>query len=147
MCDDHRMTKETADGWVVVEGPAAGFAQTIRAGKHGLVADEPEEVGGTDTGLSPHRLVAAALGACTSMTLAMYARRKEWPLEHVRVRVLHSHLPAGSDPQGPAGEMRREIELTGALTDEQRARLLDIADKCPVHKTLTRGLRIETKLA
>lgn len=135
----------------VVHGNAAGFVQQITAGPHGLVADEPEAVGGTDTGASPYDLLLAALGACTSMTLALYARRKQWPLESVTVRLRHSRIHASDcesceTKEGKLDRIERDIELTGDLAGEQRARLIEIADKCPVHRTLTSEISIRTRL-
>jgi uncharacterized OsmC-like protein len=136
---------------VVVRGSAAGLAQQIVVGSHGLVADEPADAGGTDTGPSPYDLLAAALGACTSMTLGMYARRKQWPLDGVTVRLRHSRIYATDcadceTKEGMLDRIDRDIELTGDLTAEQRAKLLEIADKCPVHRTLTQGMHIRSRL-
>jgi uncharacterized OsmC-like protein len=136
---------------VVVRGNAAGFSQAIRAGLHELASDEPLDQGGADTGPSPYELLAAALGACTSMTLGMYARRKQWPLDDVTVRLRHSRIYAEDCADCETKEemldrIDRDIELAGNLTAEQRARLLEIADQCPVHRTLTRGMLIHTRL-
>ena len=137
-------------GEVVVTG-GPGFAQQIVARRHRFTADEPADVpGGTDTGPTPYDLVLAGLGACTSMTLRLYADRKQWPLEEVRVRLRHSNVYAEDcaeckDPGKKLGRIEREIEMLGPLDGAQRARLLEIADKCPVHKTLTGPLRIETR--
>ena len=129
-----------------------GFLQNVTSGpRHHLYADEPAAVGGTDRGLSPYGLLAAALGACTSMTLRMYANRKKWPLTHVRADVSHDRVHAGDCADCGDGaridRFRREITLEGDLDDEQRARLLEIADNCPVHRTLEAGARVETTLA
>ena len=135
----------------VTETDPDGFAQDVVAGggKHHLIADEPVAYGGTDRGLSPYQLLAASLGACTSMTLRMYARRKKWPLDGVSVDVTHDRMHA-QDAPSPGTEridrFRREITLTGPLDDEQRARLREIADKCPVHRTLEAGAKVETVL-
>jgi putative redox protein len=115
------------------------FKQEIRIAPHLLVADEPVDKGGGDEGPEPHEFLLAALGTCTSMTLNLYARRKGWPLTSVQV---HVSLTVG--PEG--AKFARRIELDGALDDEQRARLLDIANKCPVHKTLTGNIQIESTL-
>jgi putative redox protein len=136
---------------VVVRGLASGFAQHIEAGRHPLESDEPIEVGGTDTGPGPYDLLLAALGSCTSMTISLYARRKQWPLEEVIVRLKHSRIYAEDcadceTKQGMLDKIEREIVLKGALTDEQRSRLLEIANKCPVHRTLTSEIRIESRL-
>jgi uncharacterized OsmC-like protein len=135
---------------VVVRGSAAGFAQEIQAGRHRIVADEPASAGGTDTGPSPYDLLLAALGACTSMTVGMYARRKAWPLEEVAVHLRHSRIHATDcaeceTNEGMLDRIERDIHFTGPLTDEQRSKLLEIANKCPVHRTLTSEIDIETR--
>ena len=116
------------------------FRQTVRVGPHTLVADESVSAGGEDAGLAPHEWILAGLGACTAMTLQTYAQRKGWPLESVEVKVDGKHHDG-------AFSMTRAIAVTGDLTDEQRARLLEIANKCPVHKTLTGPIRIESTIA
>ena len=116
------------------------FQQTIEIGPHRLIGDEPTESGGDDAGLSPHEFLLAALGTCTSMTLKLYADRKGWPLHKVEVRV------TGEKRDG-VHVMQRTITLEGELDAEQRARLKEIAEKCPVHQTLTGQIRIETELA
>jgi putative redox protein len=135
---------------VVVEGSARGFAQQVTVGGHRLVADEPLAVGGTDTGPGPYDLLLAALGACTSMTVALYARRKQWPLESVRVRLRHERIHAADcadceTKQGMLDRIERDVELAGPLDAEQRARLIEIANKCPVHRTLTSEIVIRTR--
>ena len=135
---------------VVVRGSADGFAQEIHAGRHRIRADEPASAGGTDTGLSPYDLLLAALGACTSMTVGMYARRKAWPLEEVTVRLRHSKIHATDcaeceTKEGMLDRIERDIHFAGPLTDEQRAKLLEIANKCPVHRTLTSEIDIVTR--
>jgi len=139
-------------GTVTVHGSAAGFAQTIALGRHQLTADERTSAGGTDTGPNPYDFLLAALGSCTSMTVAMYARRKQWPLEAVTVRLRHSKIDAADcdecdTKEGKLDHIDRDIELVGALSNEQRARLLDIANKCPVHRTLTSEIHIQTRLS
>jgi putative redox protein len=141
----------TEPGTVIVHGNAAGFAQAIAAGSHQLTADEPTHVGGSDTGPNPYDFLLAALGSCTSMTVAMYARRKGWPLEAVTVRLRHGRIHAADceaceTKEGRIDHIERAVELTGALNDDQRARLMDIANKCPVHRTLKSEIHIETKL-
>ena len=136
---------------IVVQGSAAGFAQEIAIGQHRLTADEPLSAGGTDTGPNPYDLLLAALGSCTSMTVAMYARRKGWPLESVTVRLSHSKVHAAdcADCETKVGlldHVHRDVEFSGPLNEEQRARLLDIATKCPVHRTLESVIAIETHL-
>lgn len=131
----------------VTETDPAGFAQAISQGPHTLTADEPASFGGTDTGLTPYGLVAAGLGACTSMTIRMYARRKGWPLDGVSVDV--DHGKCHSDDSSTGGKIdcfTRTIHLSGALDADQRQKLLEIADKCPVHKTLERSNEIKTQL-
>jgi putative redox protein len=137
----------------VAESSAEGFLQDISAGpRHHVLADEPESYGGTDRGMSPYNFLAAGLGACTSMTIRMYARRKGWPLSHVSVDVTHDkvHAQDAGHANGGPGEkidrFTRVIRLTGDLDAEQRARLLEIADKCPVHRTLEGGASIATRL-
>jgi uncharacterized OsmC-like protein len=137
---------------VVVRGDAGGFAQEIAVGAHRLAADEPTAAGGTDTGPNPYDLLLASLGACTSMTVALYARRKGWPLEAVTVRLRHAKIHAADcadceTREGMIDRIERDIELTGVLTDEQRVRLLEIAGRCPVHRTLRSEIDIRTRLA
>ena len=131
----------------VSEADANGFLQDVQAGPHHILADEPLAYGGTNRGPSPYGLMAAGLGACTSMTLRMYARRKGWPLKHVSVDVSHNKVHA-QDAITPTSAnidlFRRRITVEGALSDEQRQKLLEIADKCPVHKTLEVSSRVET---
>lgn len=127
------------------------FQQEIRTGKHRLVADEPASNGGFDTGPDPYGYLLSALGACTSMTLRMYAERKKIPLARTTVELRHSRIHAGDcadceTREGLVDHIDRVIRLEGDLTGEQRARLLEIADKCPVHRTLTSEIRIKTVL-
>ena len=143
--------EKSGEGWIVVEGGAEGFAQDIQAGVHRLRADEPVSVGGTATGSTPYDLLLAALGSCTSMTVSLYARRKQWPLEHVTVRLHHSKVHAQDCVECETSERKLdrieiEIELTGQLTADQRDRLLAIAGRCPVHLTLTSAIEIRTTL-
>ncbi len=132
------------------EADPRGFLQDITSGPfHHLFADEPVAYGGTNRGPSPYGLVSAGLAACTSMTVRMYARRKGWPLDHISVDVSHDKVHAQDAETGSADKVdvwQRKISLTGALSDEQRDRLLEIADKCPVHKTLEKGSRVVTEL-
>lgn len=120
---------------VVVHGSAASFAQQVHIGPHCLTVDEPLEVGGQNSGPTPYELLLSALGACTSMTVTMYAVRKGWPLEGVTVNLRHGK-GQGAMKEGRIDIIEREIILVGELSPEQRERLLDIAERCPVHKTL-----------
>jgi uncharacterized OsmC-like protein len=136
---------------IIVEGTASSFTQEILAGPHRLIADEPVALGGTDRGPTPYDLLLAALGACTSMTVGLYARRKQWPLERVRVRLRHSKIHAADcleceTKEGKLNLIEREIELSGPLSEEQRLKLLEIADKCPVARTLTSEIKIKSRL-
>lgn len=136
----------------VREADPNGFLQDITSGAlHHTLADEPLAYGGTNRGMSPYGFVSSGLGACTSMTIRMYARRKEWPLEHVWVDVTHNKVHAQDAKVGAAVQkidsFRREIHLSGNLDPDQRKRLLEIADKCPVHKTLEHTSQIVTVLA
>jgi uncharacterized OsmC-like protein len=135
---------------VIVRGSAIGYAQEIQIGSHRLTADEPVSFGGTETGPSPYDLLLAALGSCTSMTISLYARRKRWPLEEVTVFLSHSKIYAADcaeceTREGKIDRIEREIQLAGALTAEQRSKLMEIADKCPVHRTLTSEINIRTR--
>jgi len=137
---------------VVVRTGATGFRTEILANGHPLVADEPESVGGTNSGPSPYELLAAALGACTSMTLRMYADRKGWPLEAAEVRLEHDKVHCedcaeAGKPSSRIDHFTREIVVGGPLDGDQRQRLLEIADLCPVHRTLESDIRITTTLA
>lgn len=138
-------------GLVVVRGGPSGYAQEISAGGHALRADEPVSVGGTDSGPGPYELLLAGLGACTSMTLRMYADRKGWPLEGVTVELRHRKVHAADcadceTKEGKVDEIQRALRIDGPLSDEQRARLMEIADRCPVHRTLESEIRIRTTL-
>ncbi len=137
---------------VVVQTAAGKFTQSVSAGVHRFVADEPTRVGGDDLGPSPYDLLLAALGTCTSMTLKMYADRKKWPLQSVRVSLKHDRIHAkdcedcGEDREGQIERITRVLELEGPLDEAQRARLKEIADRCPVHRTITHNPHISTKL-
>lgn len=141
-----------AEGEVVVAERGTGaFAQVVRiAERHVLLADEPIGIG-DDTGPAPYDLLLAALGTCTSMTVRMYADRKKWPLEDVAVRLSHSRVHADDCAEcesetGHIDVIERELVIEGPLDDEQRARLLEIADKCPVHRTLHNEIHVTTEL-
>ena len=133
----------------VSEADPSGFLQDINAGPHHHVyADEPLAYGGTNKGMSPYGLLASGLGACTSMTIRMYARRKKWKLSRVWVDVTHNAVHAqDTDGLSRIDHFRREIHLEGDLDEAQRNRLMEIADRCPVHKTLETGAKIETVMA
>lgn len=135
----------------VIEADPDGFLQDINSGPfHHILADEPAAYGGTNRGMSPYGFLSAGLGACTSMTIRMYARRKGWDLTGVRVDVTHDKVHAQDAETGTTQKIDtffREIHLDGDLDEDQRNRLLWIADKCPVHKTLMHASRIETTLA
>jgi putative redox protein len=129
-----------------------GFTSEIVSGNHLLIADEPTDFGGNDFGPSPYDYLASGLGACTAMTLRMYATRKKWDLQKVIVHVDHGkdHAPdseRASSTEKKIDSFKRKIELFGNLDELQRKRLLEIADKCPVHKTLSLGAEIITELA
>jgi putative redox protein len=138
------------DQEVVVRETGAGrYGQEIAVGRHVLTADEPTWMGGDDAGPSPYGLLLAALGACTSMTLRMYAERKGWPLERTTVRLRHDKVHAQDCAEcetkdGHIDRIRKSVLVEGALDDEQRRRLLEIADRCPVHRTLQAEVHIES---
>ena len=145
--DDRR----TEPGEVLVEENRYGrFANDVVIGSHRLRADEPREAGGDDTGPSPYGYLAAALGACTSMTLRMYADRKQWPLERVSVSVAHDRVHAADCEEcetktGRIDRFDRTLRLSGPLSAEQRQRLIEIADRCPVHQTLHGPVQVRTR--
>jgi len=125
---------------------------SINAGGHALTADEPVALGGEGSGPTPYELLAAGLATCTSMTLQMYARGKQWPLESVTTSVAHDRIHAADcadceTREGRVDRFARRIELAGALDQERRARLLAIADKCPVHRTLHAEVKVSTESA
>ena len=142
-----------AEGNVRVAETGEGkFRQTVRVGRHTLAADEPESAGGDDAGPSPYDLVLAGLGACTSMTLRMYADRKKIPLRRVSVDLTHAKIHAEDckhceTKSGKIDRIERVISIEGDLSDEQRDKLLEIANKCPVHRTLESEIVVETRLA
>jgi putative redox protein len=137
---------------VVQETRNSKFQQTVTVGPHKMLADEPVAAGGEDTGPGPYDFLLAGLGACTSMTMRMYADRKTLPMERVTVTLKHSKIHAQDceeceTREGMLDEIERVIRIEGALDAEQRKRLMEIADKCPVHRTLTSEVRILTKAA
>ena len=145
------MTTSDSSYQVTVQESGEGtFTQTVHAGNHTFVADEPTSVGGNDLGPNPYDFLLVALGACTSMTLRMYARRKEFPLERVTVRMRHAKVHAKDceeceSEKGMVDRIEREILIEGDLDDAQRARLMEIADRCPVHRSLHAEVRIVTQ--
>ncbi len=128
-----------------------GLFCNIDAGGHKLVADEPEDLGGHDKGPDPYLYLATALGTCTAMTLNMYATRKKWPVEQIKVDMTHKKIKAedceeSESDKGYIDILERHIKVTGELDREQQERMLEIANKCPVHRTLMGELKIRSKL-
>jgi putative redox protein len=141
---------KTAD--VIVRGDARSFRQEIDVDKHQLIADEPVSAGGGDAGPDPYDYLLASLGVCTSMTVGLYARRKQLPVENITVSLWHSRIYAQDceeceTKEGMLDRIDVEVELTGALTAEQHAKLMEIAGKCPVHRTLTSEINIRLRPA
>jgi putative redox protein len=139
--------ESVVDGAVMVRGFASGFAQVVEVRSHRFAADEPTSVGGTDRGPTPYDLLLAALGSCASMTVALYARRKGWPLTEVAIRLRHSRVHAADcaeceTKEGRLDRIEWSFQLHGDLNGEQRARLLEIAQRCPVHRTLLSEISI-----
>lgn len=136
-------------GWIVARIGESGYRTDLKMGGFDLTSDEPVSVGGTGAGPTPYEFMLAALGSCTAMTLRMYADRKKWPLASVVVRLrdtpkhLKDCLECENSAVGPR-RIDRVVELHGELSAEQRARLLEIADRCPVKQTLARGIQIRT---
>lgn len=144
-------SKDPSDSRIVVRTGKMGYQTEITANGHSLIADEPIAQGGADTGPTPYDYLVAALGACSSITLRMYADRKQLPLDSIVVRLRHRKIHAEDCEQCETKEGRidfveREIELAGPLSDEQRQRLLQIADKCPVHRTLHSEVHVKSWL-
>jgi uncharacterized OsmC-like protein len=140
----------TAD--IVVRGDARSFRQEIIAGKHHLVSDEPASAGGGDAGPDPYDYLLSALGVCTAMTVGFYARRNKLPLEDIKVSLWHSRIYARDceeceTKQGMLDRIDVEVELTGSLSEAQHAKLMEIAAKCPVHRTLTSEINIRLRAA
>jgi len=137
---------------VVVRGDATGFLQEVVSGNHLLRADEPISVGGSDAAPGPYDYLLVALGVCTSMTVGLYARRKGFPLQNITVSLRHSRIHAQDceeceTKEGMLDRIDTHIELTGSLTAEQRAKLMEIAGKCPVHRTLKSEIDIRLSAA
>jgi putative redox protein len=148
----HAVQEESVAGVRVIEAGQGKFAQDIYAGKHRLRADEPASVGGFDTGPNPYDLLCAALGACTAMTVRLYADHKKLPLQRVSVDLRHGKVHEADCEHCESGaakidRIERVLTLEGDLDDAQKAKLLEIADKCPVHRTLESKVRVETRLA
>ena len=137
---------------VVVRGNATGFLQEVVSGSHHLRADEPVSVGGADAAPGPYDYLLIALGVCTSMTVGLYARRKQFPLENITVSLWHSRIHAQDceeceTKEGMLDRIDTQIELTGPLTAEQHTKLIEIAGKCPVHRTLKSEINIRLRAA
>lgn len=151
--DQRALEASVSAGTVVVASTGAGqFQQLMLDGRHALHADEPRTAGGNDTGPGPYELLLMALGSCTSMTVHLYAARKKWPLEQVIVRLRQERVHARDcadceEPGAMIHRIEKTIELLGALDEAQRRRLLEIADHCPVHRTLTSKIEIASALA
>jgi putative redox protein len=134
--------------WISATVGASGFRADVQAGPHAFIADEPIPLGGTGLGPTPYELLLGALSSCMAMTLRMYADRKKWPLQSVTIQLRTDRAHEKDCEQCETAEVgppriARRIELAGPLTDEQRTRLLQIADRCPVKQTLERGLKVE----
>jgi putative redox protein len=143
--------RDPADNRIVVRTGKIGYQTEITANGHSLIADEPIALGGADAGPTPYDYLVAALGACTSITLRMYADRKQWPLDSILVRLKHKKIHAKDcenceTKEGMIDFIEREVELNGVLSQEQRAKLLEIANKCPVHRSLHSEIRVESRL-
>ena len=148
---EERLEQGVAKGHVYVEEKDHKFTQNVYSDSHHWLADEPTAVGGQNTGPDPYEHLLAALGTCTSMTIRMYADRKKWPLNNIAINLYHersynSDCQHCDETPQQIDNLNREIALEGDLTDEQKSRLLEIADKCPVHKTLHSHLVVNTKL-
>lgn len=145
------MPEPTAPGEVIVEIGQQGYTSVIRAGRHRMLADEPASVGGADLGPDPYGYLLSSLGACTVMTMRMYANRKKWPLEGVMARLYYQKVHARDcedceNSEGYIDIIDRKLEIHGTLDDEQRKRLREIADRCPVHRTLHGEIKVRTEL-
>jgi putative redox protein len=135
---------------VVVHGNASGFLQEVVTGKHHLRADEPTQYGGGDLAPGPYDYLLIGLGVCTSMTVGLYARRKQLPLENITVSLRHSRIHAKDceeclTKEGMLDRIEMEVALAGPLTPEQHAKLMEVAGKCPVHRTLKSEINIKLR--
>jgi len=151
MTSDERTTPSLGPGDVIVRSTGPRYTQEVLTAEHRLTADEPAAVGGDGLGPTPYDLLLASLGACKSMTLRMYAKRKGWALEGVEVRLRHSREHARDcetceSSDGVLSRIDVELEIRGDLDEEQRLRLAEISDRCPVHRTLMREADIRTQL-
>ena len=150
--DASALQGSVSPGTVVVASTGAGsFEQALLDGRHSLLADEPVSAGGGDSGPGPYEFLLMALGSCTSMTVHLYAARKKWPLEQVVVRLKHAkvHAEDCADCEKPTAKIDRidkSLEFIGPLDETQRSRLAEIADQCPVHRTLTSRIDIRSVL-
>lgn len=125
---------------VVVHGGLTPLAKRVEIRSHQLTVDEDASIGGADAGPSPHDLLDAALASCTALTLSLYAQRKGWPIDNIHVEVTHAESPG-------LYELTRQIRIEGNLDEEQRARLLAVAEKCPIHKALSGQFKIASQLS
>lgn len=146
------MTEANSTVVEVEETLTGRYMQSVRSGRHAFNADEPVAAGGNDAGPGPYEYLLMSLGACTSMTVRMYAELKKLPLKRVRVRLSHRKIHAKdcldcATQDGKVDEITREIVLEGDLTDDQRGRLLEIANRCPVNRTLTAEIKVRSRLA
>jgi putative redox protein len=128
----------------VEENGQGRYQQQVQAGQHAWLSDEPESLGGADAGAAPFDFLMAALGSCTSITLRMYAERKNFALDKISVQLEHEKIEVDGKPRD---HIKRRIELSGKLSSEERQRLLDIANKCPVYRTLSQPVLISSELA
>ena len=149
--DAAKPARKVAGGHLVVSERDRKFSQTIQSDDHRWIADEPAAVGGSNLGPDPYEHLLAALGSCTAMTMRMYANRKKWPVEHISIELDHSR-DHGADCSECDEEHKqidvitRAVSITGDLDDKQRARMMEIADKCPVHRTMHNKLVVKTNV-
>jgi putative redox protein len=134
-----------------IDSGRSDYAQKVSVGDHVLLADEPADFGGSDTGPNPQEYLMAALGACASITTQMYAKRKQWNLQSVHIDVAYERVLAADNAVsgvavGMSDQFEMEISLVGDLSEQQRNRLFEIANRCPVHRTLTSGAKIQSRL-